>query len=93
MIKIIRSDRGADYFGRYTEAGQQKGPFASFLESQGIIAQYTTPGTPQQNGMAERRNRTLMGMVRSMISRSKLPGLWGETLKTLNYILNRVPSK
>ena len=58
------------------------------------MAQYTTPGTPQQNGVSERRNRTLIGMVRSMISRSKLPGfLWGEALKTANYILNRVPTK
>ena len=94
VIKIVRSDRGGEYFGRYTEAGQQKGPFAYYLEQQGIVAQYTTPGTPQQNGVAERRNRTLMGMVRSLISRSKLPGfLWGEALKTANYILNRVPTK
>ncbi|KAM2808794.1 hypothetical protein PS2_043635 [Malus domestica] len=93
VIKIVRSDRGGEYFGRYTEAGQQKGPFAYYLEQQGIVAQYTTPGTPQQNGVAERRNRTLMGMVRSLISRSKLPGfLWGEALKTANYILNRVDS-
>ncbi|TQE08812.1 hypothetical protein C1H46_005583 [Malus baccata] len=94
QIKIVRSDRGGEYFGRYTEAGQQKGPFAIYLQQQGIVVQYTTPGTPQQNGVSERRNRTLIGMVRSMISRSKLSGfLWGEALKTANYILNRVPTK
>ena len=94
VIKIVRSDRGGEYFGRYTEAGQQKGPFALYLEQQGIVAQYTTPGTPQQNGVSERRNRTLIGMVRSMMTRSKLPGfLWGEALKTATYISNRVPSK
>ncbi|KAM1015922.1 hypothetical protein ACFX2A_046661 [Malus domestica] len=94
VIKIVRSDRGGEYFGRYTESGQQKGPFALYLEQNGIVAQYTTPGTPQQNGVSERRNRTLIGMVRSMMSRSKLPGfLWGEALKTANHILNRVPSK
>ncbi|TQD69871.1 hypothetical protein C1H46_044597 [Malus baccata] len=93
-IKIVRSDRGGEYFGRYSEAGQCKGPFALFLEQQGIVAQYTTPGTPQQNGVSERRNRTLIGMVRSMMTRSKLPGfLWGEALKTATYILNRVPCK
>ncbi|KAB2628561.1 hypothetical protein D8674_033356 [Pyrus ussuriensis x Pyrus communis] len=49
---------------------------------------------PQQNGVSERRNRTLIGMVRSMMTRSKLPGfLWGKALKTSTYILNRVPSK
>ena len=52
------------------------------------------PGSPEQNGVAERRNRTLMEMVRSMISRTNLPVfLWGEVLKTALYILNRVPTK
>ena len=52
------------------------------------------PGTPQQNGVAERRNRTLMDMVRCMMSHSTLPDfLWGEALKTAAYILNQVPSK
>ena len=60
----------------------------------GIVAQYSTPGEPQQNGVAERRNRTLMDMVRSMMIYSTLPiNLWMETLKTAIYILNRVPSK
>lgn len=49
------------------------GPFAQFLEEEGIVAQYTMPGTPQQNGVVERRNRTLMDMVRSMLSNSELP--------------------
>jgi hypothetical protein len=49
---------------------------------------------PQQNGVAERSNRTLMDMVRSMLSYSTLPiDLWMETLKTIIHILNRVPSK
>ena len=52
------------------------------------------PGTPSQNGVSERRNRTLIDMVRSMISNSSLPlFLWSEALKTALYILNRVPSK
>ena len=72
-IKIIRSDRGREYYGRYTEKGQMPGPFAKFLQEEGIIAQYTMPGTPQQNGVSERRNRTLMDMVRSMMSNSDLP--------------------
>jgi hypothetical protein len=46
------------------------------------------------NGVAERRNRTLMEMVRNMISHTSLPlNLWGEALKTAAYILNRVPTK
>ena len=93
-IKIVRSDRGSEYYGRYDESGQNPGPFAKFLEKHGIRAQYTMSGTPQQNGVAERRNRTLMEMVRSMMSYSSIPiSLWGEALKTAMYILNRVPSK
>ena len=52
------------------------------------------PGESQQNGVAERRNRTLLDMVRSMLSYSNLPvELWMEALKTATHILNRVPSK
>ena len=94
QIKIVRSDRGGEYYGRYTEDGQSPGPFAKFLQEHGIVAQYTMPGSPDQNGVAERRNRTLLDMVRSMLSSSKLPrSLWSEALKTAVYILNRVPTK
>ena len=52
------------------------------------------PGTPQQNDIVERRNHTLLDMVRCMLTNSSLPEfLWGEALKTLVYILNQVPSK
>jgi hypothetical protein len=90
----VRSDRGGEYYGRYTEDGQAPGPFAKFLQEHGIVAQYTMPGSPDQNGVAERRNRTLLDMVRSMLSSSNLPkSLWIEALKTTVYILNRVPTK
>ena len=46
QIKIVRSDRGGEYYGRYTENGQAPGPFARFLIEHGIVAQYTTPGSP-----------------------------------------------
>ena len=94
QIKIVRTDRGGEYYGRYIEDGQAHGPFAKFLQDNGIVAQYTMPGSPDQNGVAERRNRTLMDMVRSMLSSSKLPkSLWVEALKTAVYILNRVSTK
>ena len=51
-------------------------------------------GSSDQNGVAEKRNRTLMDMVRSIRSNTKLPQyLWTETLKMDVYILNRVPTK
>jgi transposase InsO family protein len=92
--KIVRSDRWGEYYGRHTEYGQVPGPFVRFLRENDIVAQYSTPGEPQQNGVAERRNRMLMDMVRSMLSYFNLPlGLWMEALKISMHILNRVPSK
>jgi hypothetical protein len=93
-IKLVRSDRGGEYYGHHTPYGQVPGPFARFLQENGIVTQYSMPGDPQQNGVAERRNRTLMDMVRSMLSYSMLPiSLWMEALKTAVHILNQVPSK
>ncbi|KAL6350236.1 hypothetical protein AAG906_004181 [Vitis piasezkii] len=91
VIKIMRSDRGDEYYGKHGDAGQQKGPFARYLQDNGIVAQYTMSGSPEQNGVAERHNRTLMEMKRSMMGRSNLPEyLWDEAIKTATYILNRV---
>ena len=54
----------------------------------------TAPRTPQQNDVAERRNRTLLDMVRSMMSYSTLPiSFWGYALNTAMYLLNLAPSK
>ena len=54
----------------------------------------TIPSTPQQNGVAEKRNRTLLEMVRSMMAQVNLPILfWGDALLTTACILNCVPSK
>jgi hypothetical protein len=93
-IKLVRSDRGGEYYGRHTPYGQVPRPFARFLQENGIVAQYSMSGDSQRNGVAERRNRTLMDMVRSMLSYSTLPiSLWMEALKTVVHILNRVPSK
>ena len=76
-VKIVRSDRGGENYGKFNEKGQCPSPFAKFLESQGICAQYAMPGTPQQNGVAERRNRTLMEMVRSMLNNCTVPYHYG----------------
>ena len=84
-IKSLRSDRGGEYVDD---------EFKVHLVEHGIISQLTAPGTPQQNGVAERRNRTLLDMVRSMLSYSTLPNsFWGYALQTAVYILNVVPSK
>ena len=84
-IKTLRSDRGGEYLS--TE-------FTEYLKENGILSQWTPPHTPQLNGVSERRNRTLLDMVRSMMSHTTLPiSFWGYALETAIHILNRVPSK
>ena len=57
-------------------------------------SQLTPPGTPQRNGLSECRNRTLLDMVRSMMSLTDLPLLfWGYALKTAAFMFKRAPSK
>ncbi|KAL5760753.1 hypothetical protein ACOSP7_019243 [Xanthoceras sorbifolium] len=63
-IKILRFDHGGEYLS---------GEFQQYLIDSAIISQFSAPGTPQQNGVGERRNTTLLHMVRSMLSYSMLP--------------------
>ena len=68
--------------------------FGDHLKQCGIVPQLTPPGTPQWNGASERRNRTLLDMVRSMMSQADLPlSFWGYALETAAFTLNRVPTK
>ncbi|KAL4366702.1 hypothetical protein GQ457_05G014270 [Hibiscus cannabinus] len=82
QIKIVRTDRGGEYYGIYTEDGQVPGPFAKFLQDNGIVGQYTMPGSPDQNGVAERRNQTVMDMTPFELFKGWKPSLrhirvWG----------------
>ncbi|KAL4323733.1 hypothetical protein GQ457_11G029180 [Hibiscus cannabinus] len=84
-IKALRSDRGGEYLSQ---------DFDELLKECGIVSQLTPPGTPQWNGVCERRNRNLLDMVRSMMSHTDLPtSFWGYALETAAFTLNRVPSK
>lgn len=47
-VKIVRSDRGGEFYGKFTKPGQCPGPFSKFLKSCGICAQYTIPDIPQK---------------------------------------------
>ena len=68
--------------------------FGLHLKQCGIVSQLTPPGTPQRNDVSERRNHTLLDMVRSMMSLTDLPLLfWGYALETAAFKLNRAPSK
>jgi hypothetical protein len=93
-IKVVRSDRGEKYYGRHVVHVQVHVPFARFLQENGIIAQYSMSGDPRLNRVAERRNRTLMDMVRSMLSYFMLLiSFYMKGLKIVVHILNRVSSK
>src|SRR6218665_3477407 len=83
--KKIRSDRG----GEYTEERLQ-----TFLKDEGIQAELTTPYTPQQNGYAERNNRSLVEMTRCILNDSGLPKkFWGGAIMTANHLQNRLTSR
>ena len=67
--------------------------FGLQLKQCGIVSQLTPPGTPQCNGVSEHRNRTLLDMVRSMMSLIGLPlSFWGYALETAAFTLNRATS-
>ena len=84
-IKALRTDRGREYLSDQ---------FRQLCDEKGIQHQLTIPRTPQQNGVAERRNRTLLEMVRSMMAQTNLSiTFWGDALLTATFILNCVPSK
>ncbi|GJW80701.1 retrotransposon protein, putative, ty1-copia subclass [Tanacetum coccineum] len=80
-IKSLHFDRGGEYMSQ---------EFLDHLKDHGIIAHCTPLYTPQHNGVSERRNRTLLDMVRSMMSQTTLPkSFW----QTATCILNMVPTK
>ena len=68
--------------------------FGLHLKQCGIVSQLTPPGTPQRNGVSEHRNRTLLDMVRSMMSLTNIPlSFWGYALEIVAFTLKRAPSK
>ena len=84
-IKFLRSNHGDEYLSY---------EFDLQLKQCGIVSQLTPPGTPQCYGVSERRNRTLLDMMRSMMSLTDLPLLfWGYALETAAFTFNRAPSK
>lgn len=63
-----------------------------FCEQEGVLQQLTTPYTPEQNGVAERKNRTVVELARSMMKSKGLPN-WAEAVATAVYLLNLSPTK
>ena len=84
-IRVLRSDRGGEYLSNH---------LTSYFKHQGIVHELTASYTPQQNGIAERFNRTSLNMVRSMMHHMNVPKMfWAEAMSTAVYIRNRVTSR
>jgi len=83
-IKVLRTDNGTEYCSREMK---------TFMANKGIRHETTAPGTPEQNGKAERENRTIVESARTMLEAKNLPKiLWAEAVSTAVYVLNRTPS-
>ncbi|GJY77250.1 ribonuclease H-like domain-containing protein, partial [Tanacetum coccineum] len=81
-VKTIRSDNGTEFKNRIMN---------EFCEMKGIRREFSIARTPQQNGVAERKNRTLIEAARTMLADSKLPTtFWAEAVNTACYVQNRV---
>ena len=84
-LRVLRTDNG----GEFTAA-----EFASYCADEGIQRHYSAPYSPQQNGVVERRNQTVVGMARALLKQRGMPAVfWGEAVLTTVYILNRSPTK
>ena len=84
-IKVLRTDRGGEFVSK---------DFNLFCEEEGIQRELTAPYTPEQNGIAERKNRTIVEMARSMLQARRLPNqFWAEAVATSVYLLNISPTK
>ena len=85
VVKIVRSDNGGEYF--------KSGLEQYFLEN-GMVHQSSCSNTPQQNGVAERKNRHLLDTARSMLFSAQAPKpFWGEAILTAAYLINRLPTQ
>ena len=84
-IKRLRIDRGGEY---------ESNPFKEFCEQNGIIHEVIAPYSPESNGIAERKNRTLKEMMNAMLVSSGLSShMWGEAILSACHIQNKVPHK
>jgi transposase InsO family protein len=81
-IKKIRSDNGTEFKNSQIEV---------FLEEEGIKHEFSSPYTPQQNDVVERKNRTLMDMARTMLEEYKASDrFWAEAINIACYSINRL---
>ena len=83
QLKFVRAENGGEY----------RGPFEQYCRSHGIKLEKMVPKTPQQNGVAERMNRTICDRIKCMLSHAKLPkSFWGEAMRKIVDLINLPPS-
>ncbi|KAI5321564.1 hypothetical protein L3X38_030635 [Prunus dulcis] len=83
-IQVLRSDNGGEFLNH---------DLNQFLQDHDIIHQCSSPYTPQQNGVAERKNRHLLEVVRAYLFGANMPrSFWGEAVLSAAYLINRIPS-
>jgi IS30 family transposase len=84
-IQILQSDNGREYF---------KNMLSQFFLEKGIVHQSSCVDIPQQNGLAERKNKHLLEVARALLFTNQVPKyLWGEAVLTATYLINRMPNK
>jgi hypothetical protein len=80
-VKKIRSDNGSEFKNLQVE---------DYLEEEGIKHEFSAPYTPQQNGVVDRKNRTLIDMARTMLGEYKTPErFWSEAVNTPRHAIHR----
>ena len=95
VIQLLETQSGRACLAVRTDNGKEyvNAELSAFFASKGIVHQKAVPYTPEQNGGAERQNRTIMDRVRAMLADADLPaGLWAEAAETANYIRCRSPA-
>nr|GEV44241.1 zinc finger, CCHC-type [Tanacetum cinerariifolium] len=84
-LRMLRIDRGCEFTSN---------EFTKYCKEKGIARQLTAPYSPQQNGVVERRNRTVLSTTRSMMKAMKLPlTFWAKAVRHAIYIFNKVPTR
>lgn len=84
-IRVFRTDRGGEFCSK---------DFNVYCQEAGITRHFTAPYSPQQNGVVERRKRTVVSMARSFLKQMKIPLMfWGKVVRHTVYVLNRLHTR
>lgn len=84
-LKVVRSDRGGEFSSNELQG---------YYDKLGIKREFTAPYSPQQNGMVDRKNWTMVEMAKGLLKSGELPvKLWGEVVSTAIHLINQSPTQ